>query len=716
MGPPGAKIVATWLGQGRTDSVEANLPAGEAVRFGLPPGRWEFSAEAPGFWSEPVQLELPAGEGERRVELRVWPSAVLAGGVSLPAGEEPPRDFAAFFRPAPGVSKERAVPAGRAICPIVGKKFTCTVPAGLLDVRAQFQGFVPRYLWGVNAATGKTVQVGTTQLVRGSAVQGFAVMANGAALPRDLKVSLKPAGSQAQTDPAARVRGADLVQTVSINDRGFFEFDAVPPGEYLVEANAEPFAPARVTVRVTHGTVTEVVNPPLTLTEPLMLRAYIDPPLDPWGEPWRLELARLDRASSVFEKEPATRAEQDGSWVGRGLRPGRVWVNVLASRGNPFWTREIELEPSSPPLEIDIPFVKVRGTLRLGQEPLAARLYFGGQHGQIRVEARSNEKGEFTLVLPRRGDWDLAVSAAEPPVERSLRAVAVSPKPGSEEALLSLRLPATVVRGVVENEAGAPVAGANVGLEPVAPGKDLQVFVVTDSRGHFEARGLPPGSLRLEAEADPDLRADIETVEVVEGRLLPPLRLVLRKSLIVEGLVGSQVAAVPGAMVKAQPVGFPFLGVPANTSDSEGRFTLRLPRQTREVHLTVGAPGFALRLLRAAVPEDGPLSVGLDQASGTLIVESQETIVWVAPGPGLYVIHGGAFEGLGYLSLWAYRNGVDNSGPEQRRVVIPFLEPGAYTVCRVDAAARAALDQGVLPAKGCARGQLPANGELTLAP
>lgn len=549
----------------------------------------------------------------------------------------------------------------------------------------------------------------------GSAVQGWVVTASGAPLPAELKVTLKPAGSQALSDPMKRVRGAGLIQTVAINDRGFFEFDAVPPGEYVVETEAKPFALARATVRVTQGAVAEVVNPPLTLTEPLTLRAYLDPPLDPWGEPWRVELARLDRASSVFEKSPATRAALDGSWLGRDLHPGKVWVNVLASRGSKFWSREIELDAATPPLAIEIPYVKVRGTVRLGKEPLAASLFFGGKHGEIRVEARSNEEGEFSLVLPRRGDWGLAISAAEPIVERVLRAVAVSPKPGTEEALLSLRLPATVVRGVVVDEAGAPVAGANVGLYPFAPALEPQVSVQTDNRGRFEARGLPPGSLHVEAEVDPDLRADIETIELAEGRELPALRLVLRKSLVVHGLVGSQVAAVAGATIKALPVGLSFLAVPAATSDSEGRFTLRLPRQARELQLAVGAPGFALRLLRAPVPEQGPLSVGLEQASGTLIVESDEAIDSQAPGKAFYVVHGGAVEGLGYLSFWAFRNGVDNSGPNQRRMVVPFMEPGEYTLCRADPAAWGALEQGILPPKGCTRGTLSENGELTLA-
>ncbi len=703
-------VVATWYGKGPAAVIEAAAEVGKALTLPLGPGRWLLHAKAPGFWGEPVQLELAGGEEARSLRLKLWPAATLEGGVILPAGEEAPPDFAAFFRPSPEVPKGKEVPPGSAVCPIREKKWACTVPAGLLDIRFQASGFIPRYLWSVNAKPGKPLRVGSPVLARGSAVQGWVVTADGTPLAKDAKITLRPRGAGGVPNLTDVTRAKSLATTAAINARGFFEIEAVPPGEYTLEATSGRLAPAVTTVQVVPGRVTEVANPPLVLEHPITLKAYLDPPMDPWGEPWRIELFQVDLGTMILSKKPALPAGGDGAWVSDVLTPGRYGVSVLPSRGGTWWSAEIEVDARTAPLQIELDVVSVRGTIRLGKRPLAATLSFGGRHRPLRIETASNADGDFALVLPKRGDWRVSVSAAEPLVERELARVEVSPKPGTDEAEVDIRLPNTVVRGKVVDEAGEIVAGAVVAVRPAA---EERIHARTDAHGEFELRGIPPGPALVTAESGASLEADIQTVEVVNDLEPPSLILVLRESLKVAGLVGSAVGAVPGVQIKAAPLGIPYIGVPAVSSDSQGRFQLTLPRATQEMLLAVGGPGFAFRMLRAPVPAEGPLTLGLRQESGTLIVETEEPIDWAVAGSvPFFVLHGGGIEGLAYLATWAYRNGVAQRDPY--RVSIPHVEPGEYVVCRAVSEDLAALEMGLLPARGCAKGNLVENGELRL--
>lgn len=157
----------------------------------------------------------------------------------------------------------------------------------------------------------------------------------------------------------------------------------------------------------------------------------------------------------------------------------------------------------------------------------------------------------------------------------------------------------------------------------------------------------------------------------------------------------------------------PHDGTSVQTSDSQGRFQLTLPRATRQVRVAVGAPGFAFRMLSALLPTEGPLAFGLSQQSGTLILETSEELDWSDPDqPKPVVLHNGGMESLTYLGTWVFQHGARDSDP--RRFTIPFMEPADYTACTVARSALAAFELGILPAEGCAKGHLPENGELRL--
>ena len=120
--------------------------------------------------------------------------------------------------------------------------------------------------------------------------------------------------------------------------------------------------------------------------------------------------------------------------------------------------------------------------------------------------------GRFTLEAPRPGIWRLTGIA------RGYRLQAYEQHDGfssgvvlsesAPTASVTFRLaPDAVLSGVVFDEAGEPVATAQVQAQnvtdPNSAGNRLGAFAQTDDRGHYELSGLAPGAYRLRVDARP---------------------------------------------------------------------------------------------------------------------------------------------------------------------------------------------------------------------
>jgi hypothetical protein len=190
----------------------------------------------------------------------------------------------------------------------------------------------------------------------------------------------------------------------------------------------------------------------------------------------------------------------------------------------------------------------------------------------------------------------------------------------------------------------------------------------------------------------------------------PPFaRLVARRSLVLKGQILSSEGPVPGAHIKPVAVQAPLAAVPILRADGDGRFEFRLPPATSEIGLSVGALGYAVRILRMPVAVDRPATVLLERLGGKLVLEIPEI---PKGGPGVVVAHGGFYESVSYLSGWAAANGGGQN--EMGQMVIPQLEPGRYAACISTVPDLPGLSKGVLPQEGCAQGTLSAGGELIL--
>jgi hypothetical protein len=707
------RAVAIWYGKGKVDPVEIALTGKNPGHMELRPGRWVLAAEAAGYWGSEFQLEL--GEKAAAVTLDLWPAGVLEGGFLLADGLRPPADLLLFLRAAPGESAAAAPPPSRVVCAVRQESWTCPVPAGVLDLRLQAPGFIPRYLWGVRVTAGQTVRPGRMDLHQGSAVQGWVVTVDGASLGDNAWVTLRPRVGAAVPDAKEKQRLESLIFKAQVNSRGFFQMEGVPPGAYLLEARHESYAPAVVSVRVIPGEVTEIANPPLVLDHPKVVEVFVDPPLGPSDRPWSVKLQRFDRDTSVMIPFAQERVATDGVWRKSGVPPGSYLLHIGPSPAETWWMGEVAVEENPAPVQVSMRLVRVKGTVQLGDKPLAAKIDFGGKFGAVRIEAAADEKGKFETLLPKAGDWVVYVTAEDPAVEREIPKVRVEPKPGTEEAIVDLDLPDTLLRGSVITEAGGdPVAGALVTAMSAGAVRESAVQVRADRDGRFELRGILPGTTLVEAAGGEDLVAEAVAVDVRPEKESQPIVLRAGPRLRVTGTVVSATGPVPGARVKAVPVGVPTIATRIMAADAAGRFTLLLPPATREMLVTVNAPGFALRTLRLPVPETRELAIGLEQSAGTLVLETDGPADYADPNaPMIYVLHGGAAEALYYLQAWAATAGAPAPGTDGRSV-IPAVEPGAYQACLVLPSERPGLDFGITPPGRCASGILGANGELTL--
>ena len=305
------------------------------------------------------------------------------------------------------------------------------------------------------------------------------------------------------------------------------------------------------------------------------------------------------------------------------------------------------------------------------------------------------------------------MEAEDPPVQREIPKLKITPKPGTHEATLDLQLPDTFLRGRVVDDQEEPMSQAIVTVLSNGAVREDEVQARTDEAGHFEFRGLLPGTTLIEADAGQDRYAPPVFVDVSEEKDSPSVVLIARPQLRLSGTVVSSAGPVAGARVKAAPAGIPYIGVRAVTSDVQGHFEVGLPPKAREILLAVGAPGFAFRMLRLPVPENRQLTVGVDQVAGTLVIERDDTLDAMAPNaPMIYLLRNGSAEALPHLLGWAFSAGASHQ--DAKRSVIPAVEPGEYQACWVLPAEHAALAFGVTPQGRCVNGFLAPNGELSL--
>jgi Carboxypeptidase regulatory-like domain len=662
------------------------------VTLDLPSGRWSVRAQAKGFWSTTIDLDV--ARGSVGASLGLWPAATLTGALVHAEGELPSVVELRFAATHDDRASDAPELSGTLLCPVESERWSCSLPLGAYDLELRASSFVPHYFWGVLVGAGRETTLGLINLRRGASIAGRIQRANGL-LPTgpceaEVRVDTPPSAAVAGSPPAARRF------TTPIGKQGFFQLTGVPPGERVVTI-ACALLHASTTVSVRSWSETKLGEP--LVVEGLALDVQVVPPLDPHQRPWKLDVFRFaQERQQIATREPVS---PDGRWSRRNLQSDTYQVDVLDEGGAQWQSQPLVLSESARALVIQVPTLKIAGRLRLGATPLRAQVVFTNDAGSMRLALQSDDDGLFQghLVAANEGwerGWTVEVHATAPPVNHLLENV-VLPAPGEAEAWLELSVPGADARGTVVSEDGAPQAGAQVlsaSLDDAA-----QVYAATtDAQGTFELLHLPAGGYRVTAETAVAL-SEPEQLDVIEG-VEQDLRLVLKPQVSFAGQVRSASAAIAGASVHLWLA--PGHARGSTTTDAEGRFEFGLPANTRDVGLTVAARGFALHMERVRVGDRDLITIPLDPQSGTLVLALPQAAQQDRP-TSVLIAHNDSIESLDTVIEWATQNG---GGPDARRTLVPAMEPGLYRLCRVPASDVTAVWASTLADGACSSANL----------
>lgn len=473
-------------------------------------------------------------------------------------------------------------------------------------------------------------------------------------------------------------------------------------------------AAAEMLVRLAGPQQLELTEP-LVLSPPLTLEVGVRPEVDPQGEPWTVWVARSTTGRNRLAGAQQVVVPVDGRVDLPGLSPGAYFVRLMAADGTTWFGRPFELTPDEPRLDIELDLLWVQGRVRLGDEPLQARLLFGGRVRPEQVLAESDEEGRFSLVLPEPGEWAVEVQSQEPAIKRVFGRLDVPPSENQEPVELSIDLPQTRLTAIVVDSAGDPVSRAMVEAQSLMRPIEA-VRVPVNEEGEIEIVGLPEGTLHLRALA-PGSESEQVAIVLQEDIEPPPARLVLEKRRTVSGTVMSETGPVAGAFVSMEPVEKPSRPTMARVVTGEdGAFELSLPAATRQVLVRAGAPGWTMRAWRLTLDSEARRVLHLHRLGGSVRLQLGPTPDLVAPRHVPILFHGDSYLGLALLREWAFSTGAGTVSEDGW--TIPDLEVGEYRFCRLsvgEVLAGYAMQPAAVPAERCDVGWLAPGGELELS-
>lgn len=667
----------------RTFSCEAQGAC--IVDLGLPDEyRWILTVAVPGYWTKgPFPAET--------LSVRMLPTAKLRGTAIFPKGSPVPESILVRFGSAAD-SSHSAVQAddglaGESVCPIRDGSFACELPAGFLDFSLRARGHVSIYRWGQHLTVGSRADIGRISFRQGASLVGHVTSPDrGAPKAGACRVRLET-GIGSPKLPAT----AAALPSTSVDDRGFFHLEVIPGGKWDVVAEQEGFAPARQTVSILEGAEAALTKP-IVISRPVRLEVMLDPPQDPDGSPWRVQLMELN-GDRVVDMTADTPASVGGTWVRENLgASGKYIVRVLTGTRQRWWADDVPFSPEGTPFmkRVVLEVEPVSGRIALGGKPLRSRIVFGKENRNVSIGLESDEEGSFSGFLPRLGKWPIAVIAESPTIRRELD-VDVRKGVGGR-GVVEIALTDKALQGeiVLEDESPAPKAILTV----VSADKKEHVQNRVEG-GTFRLDGFEPGDYILSAEGPGLVSDSVRSTLPSEGDA-SPVRIVLRKNSVLHLRVASaDGAGVVGAAVWLIQELSSGKSSRTNTTDANGRVWFYVSPTTERQCVAVVAPPYAFRLLSLPVTAEEQ-TIEEMQGGGTL------TLKYPAPSEKGYPLlqHGGCAVHPSLLAMIARKPGgtVEN------------IEPGQYQLCIRDPGNPLAADAA------CAQGWLAPFGTLNLAP
>lgn len=676
------KVTALAI-DGRSAPVESEfvcrvgLPC--AVELPLGAGRdWLLAAAADGFWATPSST--PVGG-----TIELWPAGALTA--KLRAEGESPGEITVRFSPSPGMKAASGFPKeGTIVCPVVEGGVRCQVPEGTLDLRLRAKGHVSIYRWTQRVPGGGVVDLGKLELKRGASLVGVVTSPErDAPKPGSCVVRL-------ERSPRGEPDAAADLPRATVNARGVFHLEVVPPGTFSLVAEQEGFAAARRTVTIVDGMEANL-NEPLVLRRPARLELSLAPPTDPFGKPWMVEL--IERKNERLELAGGAPASLAGFWARDNLGSGNRFSIRVRTSANDIWWSDREAREIVGPVssrQIDLGYEAVSGSVRLGELPLAARVTFGERAGNVSVTLRSDAEGRLSGALPRLGAYHVDVASESPSIRRKMD-VEVRRKPDGR-ADVEIVLEDRALIGEIVDENGRRLERANLTVTSMAKSARETVQEWIDG-GSFRLTGFESGGYRVQAEGQGRISEPMK-VEIAEDGSSPFVTIIAKpKTTIRLQILTEAGSPVAGATVDAITPGlFPGVGSTRLAADAEGRVSYFAHPSAPHQCFVVSSPGLA-RFVFAAMPKEEEQAVVLPAAGGTLVVKPGE----LKEGEARLLWKDACYLSVGLLNGLTRGDGTHFAG----------LAPGTYRLCRHTVGSGRSADGE------CSSGHLDRYGFLELA-
>ncbi|MEE9126200.1 MAG: carboxypeptidase-like regulatory domain-containing protein, partial [Planctomycetota bacterium] len=396
---------------------------------------------------------------------------------------------------------------------------------------------------------------------------------------------------------------------VEADRSGWFMFDGVPAEVVRVTARHPDFRP------ISLSSVTGGLGGELTLQfdeEGLVIKGRVSKVGDADSPVVDAEVCVYPGALNGGLFIPRkTSTNNNGEYQVTGLGPGSYSVEVR-HHDRSTAVRRVTVRESR---EVDFDLMgraTVRGRLINGARLAGTGLHLVGMDGPIaRTTIGPNGRFEFLGTFPLR---PATLELAQGPLcfkRSSSRRLHFRVEEEGEVVLVLELTDATVLRGIVRNEEQQPVSSVLVSTlarrRGAAAVRTTKVLAVTDKRGQYEIRGLPPGSIELRYRHDKYAFHE-RTVQVKPGAEVETVAITLSRPATIRGRVTRGNRGVAGAAVF---VGRGFKRISQHITGDDGRYVLRgLPAGSHSVKVRFSTLPLVIRD-NVVVPAGGTVE-GID--------------------------------------------------------------------------------------------------------
>ena len=110
------------------------------------------------------------------------------------------------------------------------------------------------------------------------------------------------------------------------------------------------------------------------------MEVWVSPVTNADGHPWTIELARVHAMPGRLEDVASGTTDEVGIARFEGIPFGDYKVSVVSTSGEKWFFEDREISHQDEVVSITLEEVWVEGTVAIGDEPLAAELWFGGRY------------------------------------------------------------------------------------------------------------------------------------------------------------------------------------------------------------------------------------------------------------------------------------------------------------------------------------------------